>query len=80
MTHVILAMIQALLSMEKADEICSEDETGTVEPICMSQCRVHDDAGIMVIMIIMPRCACAREVYGSVFICVCRLLQLLKCK
>ncbi len=26
MTHVILAMIQALLSMEKADEICSEDE------------------------------------------------------
>ncbi len=25
-THVILVMIQALLSMEKADEICSEDE------------------------------------------------------
>ncbi len=25
----------------------------------------------------MPRCACAIEVYGSVF-CVCRLLQLLK--
>ncbi len=38
--------------------------------------------------IIMPRCACASEVYGSVFVCVCvcgcvwvctcRLLQLLK--
>ncbi len=32
----------------------------------------------------MPRCACASEVYGSVFVCVsvclsvCRLLQLLK--
>ncbi len=39
-------------------------------------------------LIIMPRCACASEVYGSVFVCVCvsvclsvclcRLLQLLK--
>ena len=36
----------------------------------------------------MPRCACASEVYGSVFVCVCvclclclcRLLQLLKDK
>ncbi len=32
--------------------------------------------------IIMPRCACASEVYGSVFVCLsvclCRLLQLLK--
>ena len=30
--------------------------------------------------IIMPRCACASEVYGSVFVCVCvcRPLQLLK--
>ncbi len=26
----------------------------------------------------MPRCACASEVYGSVCVCVCRLLQLLK--
>ncbi len=30
----------------------------------------------------MPRCACASEVYGSVFVCMsvclCRLLQLLK--
>ena len=30
----------------------------------------------------MPRCACASEVYGSVFVCLsvclCRLLQLLK--
>ncbi len=33
-------------------------------------------------MIIMPRCACASEVYGSVFVCLsvclCRLLQLVK--
>ncbi len=31
-------------------------------------------------LFIMPRCACASEVYGSVFVglCVCRLLQLLK--
>ncbi len=29
-------------------------------------------------VLIMPRCACASEVYGSVFVCVCRLLQLLK--
>ena len=32
--------------------------------------------------LIMPRCACASKVYGSVFVClsvfVCRLLQLLK--
>ncbi len=32
--------------------------------------------------LVMPRCACASEVYGSVFVClcvcVCRLLQLLK--
>ncbi len=32
--------------------------------------------------IIMPQCACASEVYGSVFVClsvcVCRLLQLHK--
>ena len=32
--------------------------------------------------VIMPRCACASEVYGSVFVClcvcVCRPLQLLK--
>ena len=28
--------------------------------------------------VIMPRCACASEVYGSVFVCVCRLLQLRK--
>ncbi len=28
--------------------------------------------------IVMPRCACASEVYGSVFVCVYRLLQLLK--
>ena len=28
--------------------------------------------------IIMPRCACASEVYGSVFVRLCRLLQLLK--
>ena len=33
--------------------------------------HVHD-------IIIMPRCACASEVYGSVFVCLCRLLQLLK--
>ena len=26
----------------------------------------------------MPRCACASEVYGSVSVCVCRLLQQLK--
>ncbi len=26
----------------------------------------------------MPRCACASEVYSSVCVCVCRLLQLLK--
>ncbi len=26
----------------------------------------------------MPRCACASEVYSSVFVCLCRLLQLLK--
>ncbi len=36
------------------------------------------------IFVIMPRCACASEVYGSVFVCVsvclCRLLQLLKDK
>ncbi len=39
-----------------------------------------------VVIIIMPRCACASEVYGSVFVCLCvcvcvclcRLLQLLK--
>ncbi len=42
------------------------------------------------VLLIMPRCACASEVYGSVFVClcvcvsvylcvcVCRLLQLLK--
>ncbi len=36
------------------------------------------------LVIIMPRCTCASEVYGSVFVCVsvsvclCRLLQLLK--
>ncbi len=31
-------------------------------------------------IMIMPRCACASEVYSSVFVCVClcRLLQLLK--
>ena len=33
-------------------------------------------------MLFMPRCACASEVYGSVFVCVCvcvcRLFQLLK--
>ncbi len=37
---------------------------------------------VCVLGIIMPRCACASEVYGSVFVCVCvclcRLLQLLK--
>ncbi len=42
----------------------------------------------VVTMIIMPRCACASEVYGSVLVCLCvcvcvclclcRLLQLLK--
>ncbi len=38
----------------------------------------------IVYLVIMPRCACASEVYGSVFVCVCvcaclcRLLQLLK--
>ncbi len=26
----------------------------------------------------MPRCACASEVYDSVFVCLCGLLQLLK--
>ncbi len=26
----------------------------------------------------MPRCACASEVYGSVFVCVYGVLQLLK--
>ena len=35
-----------------------------------------------IFMLIMPRCACASEVYGSVFVClcvcVCRPLQLLK--
>ena len=28
--------------------------------------------------VVMPRCACASEVYGSVSVFVCRLLQLLK--
>ncbi len=36
----------------------------------------------IMLAIIMPRCACASEVYGSVFVCLCvclcRLLQLLK--
>ncbi len=40
----------------------------------------------LALIIIMPRCACASEVYGSVFVCLCvcvsvclcRLLQLLK--
>ncbi len=53
MIHVILAMIQALLSMEKADEICSEDKTLTVEPYLYEPeelVQVHDDAG-MVMMI-----------------------------
>ncbi len=35
----------------------------------------------MMASLIMPRCACASEVYGSVFVCVCvcvcRVLQLL---
>ncbi len=38
--------------------------------------------GTWLSVIIMPWCACASEVYGSVFVClcvcVCRLLQLLK--
>ena len=59
MTHVILAMIQALLSMEKADEICSEDETGTVEPYLYEPeelVQVHDDAGmVMMICIVMDQ-------------------------
>ncbi len=37
---------------------------------------------LCMVNLIMPRCACASEVYGSVFVCVCvclcRLLQLLK--
>ncbi len=37
---------------------------------------------LAILLLIMPRCACASEVYGSVFVCVCvcvcRLLQLLK--
>ncbi len=45
---------------------------------------------VQTLILIMPRCACASEVYGSVFVClcvcvsacvsvcVCRLLQLLK--
>ncbi len=30
------------------------------------------------LVLVMPQCACASEVYGSVSVCLCRLLQLLK--
>ena len=30
------------------------------------------------VVVVMPRCACASEAYGSVFVCVCLFVQLLK--
>ncbi len=50
--------------------------------------NIHSYSVIVCFCIVMPRCACASEVYGSVFVCVtvcacvrvcmCGLLQLLK--
>ncbi len=49
------------------------------EPV--SHCKIASDGGPVYTwyrIIIMPWCACASEVYISVFVCLRRLLQLLK--
>ncbi len=31
----------------------------------------HNASSIRLVILFMPRCGCASEVYGSVFVCVC---------
>ena len=37
------------------------------------------DTSTIIMLIIIPRCACASEVYGSVFVCLCVCVSVCLC-